>query len=116
VGGCAAGRTGGAVMAELFSPMQVDPRLPSNATAPKLSSGASQASIAKAAHDFEAMAIAQFLQPMFNTVDPSKGPFGGGEGEAAWRPMMVEQLAKQLANHGGLGLAKQIQAAMERAQ
>jgi peptidoglycan hydrolase FlgJ len=103
-------------MADLFSPMQLNPALLSKPTAPKLPSGASQASIAKSAHDFEAMAIAQFLQPMFNTVDLSKGPFGGGEGEAAWRPMMVEQLAKQLANHGGLGLAKQIQAAMERAQ
>jgi hypothetical protein len=124
-------------MADLFLSMQVDPSLLSKTTAPKLPSGtpsgtpsgapsggapsgalsgASQASIAKSAHDFEAMAIAQFLQPMFNTVDPSKGLFGGGEGEAAWRPMMVEQLAKQLANHGGLGLAKQIQAAMERAQ
>jgi flagellar protein FlgJ len=103
-------------MADLFSPMQVDPALLSKATPPKLPSGASQANIAKASHDFEAMAIAQFLQPMFNTVDLSKGPFGGGEGEAAWRPMMVEQLAKQLTNHGGLGLAKQIQAAMERAQ
>jgi flagellar protein FlgJ len=108
-------------MADLFSPMQVDPSLFSKTTAPKPPSdvpfgAASQASIAKSAHDFEAMAIAQFLQPMFNTVDPSKGLFGGGEGEAAWRPMMVEQLAKQLANHGGLGLAKQIQAAMERAQ
>ncbi|HVY17290.1 MAG TPA: rod-binding protein [Rhodopila sp.] len=123
-------------MADLFAPLQLDPSLMVRPAAPMVPSGASQAKVApgnvkpgsvmpgnvtpanitKAAHDFEAMAIAQFLQPMFNTVDTAKGPFGGGAGEEAWRPMLVEQLAKKLADHGGLGLAKQIQAAMERAQ
>ena len=48
------------------------------------------AKLAKSAHDFEAMAIGQMLQPMFNTVDSSKGLFGGGSGEEAWKPMMVQ--------------------------
>ncbi len=103
-------------MADLFAPIQVNPARIAQPTAPKLPGGASPAAIAKSAHDFEAMAIAQFLQPMFATVDTANGPFGGGAGEEAWKPMMVEQLAKQLANHGGLGLASAIQAAMERAQ
>lgn len=103
-------------MADLFTPLQVNPALIARPAAPKLPTGASQADIAKSAHDFEAMAIAQFLQPMFDTVDTSKGLFGGGAGEEAWRPMMIEQLAKKLADHGGLGLATQIQAAMQRAQ
>ena len=67
--------------------------------------------IQKAAQDFEAMAIAQLLAPMFETVDQSKGMFGGGEGEAAWKPMMISSLAKQMAAHGGLGLAQSRHAA-----
>ena len=64
--------------------------------------------IQKAAEDFEAMAIGQLLAPMFDTVDHSKTMFGGGDGEAAWRPMMVSALAKQMAAHGGLGLARPV--------
>jgi Rod binding domain-containing protein len=64
--------------------------------------------IQKAAEDFEAMAIGQLLAPMFETVDHSKTMFGGGDGEAAWRPMMVSALAKQMAAHGGLGLARPV--------
>lgn len=59
----------------------------------------------KSAQDFEAMAVGQMLQPMFNTVDTSKGLFGGGKGEAAWKPMMVDEMAKMLAKSGGIGIA-----------
>jgi len=67
-----------------------------------------QPAVAKAwdaAQKFEAMAIGQLLAPMFNTVDSAKGKFGGGDGEAAWRPMLTDAMAKQMAAHGGLGLA-----------
>jgi Rod binding domain-containing protein len=59
----------------------------------------------KAAQDFEALTLSQMLAPMFETVDTSKGAFGGGEAEAAWRPMMTQELGKQIAKSGGLGLA-----------
>ena len=72
--------------------------------------------IAKSAQDFEAMAIGQLLQPMFDTVDTSHGMFGGGPGEEAWKPMLVQEFAKQIANHGGLGLAKPVYDAMMRMQ
>lgn len=62
----------------------------------------------KSAQDFEAMAIGQMLQPMFNTVDTSKGLFGGGKGEAAWKPMMVDEMAKMLAKSGGIGIAESV--------
>jgi peptidoglycan hydrolase FlgJ len=77
---------------------------------------ADPAKVAKSAHDFEAMAIGQLLQPMFNTVDTSHGTFGGGAGEEAWKPMLVQEFAKQIANHGGLGLAKPVYDAMMRMQ
>jgi Rod binding domain-containing protein len=41
---------------------------------------------------------------MFETVDTSKGMFGGGAGEATWRPMMVDEMAKSIARSGGLGI------------
>jgi flagellar protein FlgJ len=59
----------------------------------------------KAAQDFEAMALGQLLTPIFETVKSSTGPFGGGAGEETWRPMMTQELAKQIGKSGGLGLA-----------
>jgi Rod binding domain-containing protein len=59
----------------------------------------------KAAQDFEAMAVGQLLAPIFDTVDTAHGLFGGGDGEAAWRPMLTQELGKHMAAHGGLGLA-----------
>ncbi len=84
--------------------------------APRLPAAANLAAVAKSAHDFEAMAIGQLLQPMFDTVDTANGMFGGGPGEAAWKPMLVQEFAKQIARRGGLGLAKPIYDAMIRMQ
>ncbi|MGI4952372.1 MAG: rod-binding protein [Janthinobacterium lividum] len=72
--------------------------------------------IAASAQQFEAMAIGQFIAPMFDTVDSSKGLFGGGEAEAAWKPMMVSELAKQIARQGGFGLAQPVMQQMMRLQ
>ncbi len=74
------------------------------APAPSISP-AQQQKIWKAAQDFEAMAVDQMLAPMFATIDQSKGPFGGGEAESAWRPMLITAMAKQIEARGGLGLA-----------
>ncbi|HEX3573391.1 MAG TPA: rod-binding protein [Rhodopila sp.] len=90
--------------------------VPIPAASPALSPSADPARIAKSAHDFEAMAIGQLLQPMFDTVDTAHDPFGGGPGEEAWKPMMVQEFARQIANHGGLGLAKPVYDAMLRMQ
>ena len=74
------------------------------------------ARIQKSAQDFEAMALGQMLAPMFETVDASKGPFGGGSGEESWKPMMVSELGKQVAKGGGLGLARPVMEQMLRMQ
>lgn len=71
-------------------------------------SGATNQTIWKAASDFEAMTIGQLLQPMFDTVDLSKGMFGGGVGESTFRPMMVTEISKQIEQNGGLGLTRTI--------
>lgn len=70
----------------------------------------------KAAQDFEAMALNELLSPMFATVDSAHGLFGGGDGEETWRPMMVQELAKNMARHGGLGLAVPVYHQMLRMQ
>ena len=72
--------------------------------------------IEDSAKQFEAMALGQLLAPMFDTVDTSKSMFGGGDGEAAWKPMMVSEMAKHIAAHGGLGLARPIMDQMLRIQ
>jgi Rod binding domain-containing protein len=82
------------------------------ATPSRPAAPASSAAIAKAARDFEAMAIGQLLQPMFDTVDTAHGAFGGGEGEEAWKPMLVQEIAKQIEANGGLGLARPVYEAM----
>jgi Rod binding domain-containing protein len=70
----------------------------------------------QAAQDFEAMAVGQLLAPMFQTVDLAHSAFGGGEAEATWQPMLVDAIAKQMAAHGGIGLAVPVFNALLRAQ
>ena len=77
---------------------------------------AQTAKIWQGAHDFEAMAIGQLLQPMFETVDVAHAAFGGGNAEATWRPMMVDAIGKQMAAHGGIGLAASVQREMLKMQ
>ena len=108
-------------MATAASPAQATPLAGgglSSSIAPPLHPAipADPAKLRKAAQDFEAMAIGQFLQPMFDTVDTGHSMFGGGSAEETWKPMMVQELGKQIAAHGGLGLAEPVYAAMLRMQ
>ena len=74
------------------------------------------AKLTQAAQDFEAMALGQLLAPMFDTVDTAHSAFGGGEAEATCKPMLIDAIAKQIAAHGGLGLAAPVFASMLRTQ
>ena len=71
---------------------------------PGVGSG-SEASLRKAAQDFEAQFFGFMLQPMFATVDMSKSAFGGGHAEAQWRPMLVDAIANSTVRSSGLGIA-----------
>lgn len=82
----------------------------------RLSTPADPAKLWKAARDFEAMALGAFLKPMFETVDSKQNLFSGGEAEKTWKPMLVDEIAKQMGAAGGLGLAEPIHAAMLRMQ
>ena len=62
----------------------------------------------QSAQDFEAVALNEFLKPMFDTIDLSSTPLGGGEAEQTWKPMLVDSIAKQIAHAGGLGIAEPV--------
>jgi Rod binding domain-containing protein len=70
----------------------------------------------KTARDFEAMALGEFLKPMFATVDSKNDMFRGGEAEKTWKPMLIDEIAKQIGASGGLGLAGPVHDAMLRMQ
>ena len=70
----------------------------------------------EAAKKFEAMTIGQMLAPMFDTDDVAHSLLGGGDAEAAWRPMMIDAIGKQMEGRGGFGLAQPVYDAMLRAQ
>jgi flagellar protein FlgJ len=69
-----------------------------------------------AAKSFEGMALGALLAPMFKTLHGAHGMFGGGNGEKIWQPMLVQEIGKELAAHGGLGLAAPVFRAMLREQ
>jgi Rod binding domain-containing protein len=56
------------------------------------------------ARQFERMFIAEMLQPMFSGIE-TDGPFGGGQGEDVFRPMLLDQYADAVARGGGVGIA-----------
>jgi Rod binding domain-containing protein len=56
------------------------------------------------AQQFERMFITEMLQPMFSGIE-TDGPFGGGQGEDVFRPMLLDQYADAVARGGGVGVA-----------
>ena len=65
----------------------------------------------KAAVTFEGQFISQMLSPMFKGLSTG-GPFGGGQGEAMFRSLMIDQFGKSMAQRGGFGLASEITRAL----
>lgn len=60
-----------------------------------------------AAEQFEAVFIAQMLQPMFESI-PTDGPMGGGHAEGMYRSMFVTEAGKEIARNGGVGIADSV--------
>jgi Rod binding domain-containing protein len=65
--------------------------------------------------DFEASILAELIRPMFEALD-TEGLGGGGEGERMFRPMLVEQYARGVAQSGGVGLADMVVREMMKLQ
>ncbi len=69
----------------------------------------------KAAEDFEAVLLGQLSSIMLETT-PTDETFGGGQGEDVWRGFMAEQMGKEMARSGGIGLASHVYDQMIRMQ
>ena len=79
------------------------------------SAGNNTDAIDAAAREFEAVMLATMLKPIFESVSISE-PFGGGQGEAMWKGMLVEEYAKEMVASGGIGIADEVRAELLRAQ
>ena len=86
-----------------------------NPKAATVRKGASEAEIEKAAADFEAVFLSQFIENMFAGIK-TDGMFGGGQGEQMFRSLMVQEYGKILANNGGIGLSDSIKRDMMQLQ
>lgn len=66
---------------------------------------------AKAAEEFEAVFIASFLNEMLDQSRPQT--MGGGAGEQMFSSLMAQEVAREIARSGGLGLAQSITAQID---
>ncbi len=82
---------------------------------PGAPSAADQARMRETAEAFEASFLSQMLKPMFEGLE-TDGMFGGGEAEGQWRSFMIDAMAKQTVQAGGIGLADQVVAQMLKMQ
>lgn len=82
---------------------------------PQLAKGGDAARMRQAAEEYEAVFISQMLQPMFAGIR-TDGPFGGGQGEAIYRSMMLSEYGKAIAARGGVGLADHVLQSLLKAQ
>ncbi len=70
----------------------------------------------KAAEDFEAVLLGQLTKHMFDTKTVGDSSFKGGFAEDTWQAMLSEQMGKQIAARGGIGLADSVYREMLRMQ
>jgi flagellar protein FlgJ len=82
---------------------------------------ASAAELARRGHThesavgFEASFLTTVFQTMFQSVKTSE-PFGGGQGEDMWKSFLAEQMAKEVAKRGGIGVSKAVEREMLKLQ
>lgn len=76
---------------------------------------ASKAQIHKTAQAFESQFLSQMLGTMFEGVTTS-APFGGGQGEEAFKSFLMDAFAKQMTKAGGVGITAAVQREMLKMQ
>ncbi len=69
----------------------------------------------RVAQEFEKMFLAEMLQPMFAGIE-TDGPFGGGNAEEVFRPMLLEKYAEAISAAGGVGIADSVLSELLRMQ
>ena len=73
------------------------------------------ARLRETAEAFEASFLSQMMKPMFEGLS-TEAPFGGGEAEATWRTFLLDAMAKQTVQAGGIGLTNTVMAEMLKMQ
>jgi len=76
---------------------------------------AKRGQIEKTARDFEASFLSVMLGQMFKDVG-AQAPFSSGHGEAAFKSFLGDAMAKQMVQHGGVGLADRVTQEMLKLQ
>jgi flagellar protein FlgJ len=69
----------------------------------------------RAAQEFESVFLSQMLQPMFDGLK-TDGTFGGGFAEEVYRGLMLENIGRDMAATGGIGLGDAVMAEMVKMQ
>jgi Rod binding domain-containing protein len=73
------------------------------------------ADVQKVAQEFEAVFLAELLTPVFAALE-TEGIGGGGAGERAFRPLLVQEYAKAIAARGGVGVTEAVTRELLRIQ
>ena len=76
---------------------------------------AQRARVGKTAEAFEASFLSSMFGSMFEGTEVSE-PFGGGQGEQAFRSFMTDAFGKSMSKHGGIGLSHAVAAEMLKLQ
>ena len=71
------------------------------------SSPKSEEAMKKTADDFEQVFLSQMFNHMFSGIKTDV-MFGGGHGEDMFQSMMVDEYAKQIVSHGGIGISDSV--------
>jgi flagellar protein FlgJ len=66
------------------------------------------AKVRQQAEDFEGVFLNTLTKELFSSIKTDESVMGGGFGEETWRSMQSEQLAANMAQNGGLGIAEQL--------
>ncbi|MCG8440268.1 MAG: rod-binding protein [Caulobacterales bacterium] len=85
----------------------LDTALLTRQSAPMANAPSSPEEAMKAAKAFEAFFLTQTFEFMQRDIETAP-PFGGGNGERAWRSFLSEAYAQSVVEAGGVGLADQL--------
>jgi Rod binding domain-containing protein len=96
--------------------MTVSPNLNPAPTATSAAELAKRGAINDTAKKFESSFLSVMLGEMFQGVDNSSGPFGGGAGEKMFQSFLTDAMAKQMTKAGGIGVAAQVSHEMLKLQ
>ncbi len=77
--------------------------------------GMSLEQVEATAQDFEAVFLSEMMKPMFETVS-TDGPFSGGQSEAVYRSLLIQEYGKKISGTGEIGLANHVKNEIIRLQ